>query len=124
MGTTVVLAAVSDDRARILHVGDSRAYRLDPDGGLHALTRDHGMGGFLTQALGLDREIHPDVAEVACPPGSRLLLCSDGLTNMVDERMLARLLGEGDAQQACDALVEEALGNGGVDNVTVVVVAF
>jgi protein phosphatase len=82
------------------------------------------MGGFLTQALGLDREIHPDVAEVACPPGSRLLLCSDGLTNMVDERMLARLLGEGDAQQACAALVEEALGNGGVDNVTVVVVAF
>jgi protein phosphatase len=124
MGTTVVLAAVSGDRARILHVGDSRAYLLDPEGELHGLTRDHGMGGFLTQALGLDREVHPDVADVACPPGSRLLLCSDGLTNMVDERTLATLLGDGDAQRACDALVEEALDNGGVDNVTVIVVAF
>lgn len=124
MGTTVVVAAVADDRARILHVGDSRAYLLDPDGRLDALTRDHGVGGFLTQALGLDREIHPDFAEVGCPPGARLLLCTDGLTNMVEERTMARLLASGDAQQACDALVDEALGNGGVDNVTVVVVDF
>jgi protein phosphatase len=124
MGTTVVVAALAGDKARILHVGDSRAYLLDPDGALHLLTRDHGMGGFLTQALGLDHEIHPDVAEVACPPGSRLLLCSDGLTNMVDDAALARLLGDGDAQHACDALVSAALDNGGIDNVTVVVVAF
>jgi protein phosphatase len=124
MGTTVVVAVVSGDRARVLHVGDSRAYLLDPDRTLHALTRDHGMGGFLTQALGLDREINPDVADVACPPGSRLLLCSDGLTNMVEDATLARLLGGGDAEHACDALVSEALGNGGIDNVTVVVVAF
>lgn len=124
MGTTVVLAVIDAGRARIVHVGDSRAYLLSTDGELHAVTRDHGMHGYLTQALGLDRDVEPDVAEVLCEPGSRLLLCTDGLTNMVDDDKLAELLGQGDAQQACDALVQTALDNGGVDNVTVVVVAF
>jgi protein phosphatase len=124
MGTTLVLAAVSDDAALVLHVGDSRAYLLAPDGGLSAVTEDHGMHGYLTQALGLDRDIAPDVAHVECPPGSRLLLCTDGLTNMVDDAGLTELLGRGSAQEACDFLVEAALDAGGVDNVTVVVVAF
>lgn len=124
MGTTVVLAVIDAGRARIVHVGDSRAYLLSTDGELHAVTRDHGMHGYLTQALGLDRDVEPDVAEVLCEPGSRLLLCTDGLTNMVDDDKLAELLGQGDAQQACDALVQAALDNGGVDNVTVIVVAF
>jgi len=124
MGTTLVLATVSDAGALVLHVGDSRAYQLDADGGLTGITRDHGMHGYLTQALGLDRAVEPDVAEVACPPGSRLLLCTDGLTNMVDDADLAGLLGRGSAQDACDALVEAALDAGGIDNVTVVVVAF
>jgi protein phosphatase len=124
MGTTVVLAAIDAGRARIVHVGDSRAYLLSTDGDLHAVTRDHGMHGYLTQALGLDRDVEPDVAEVLCEPGTRLLLCTDGLTNMLDDDKLAELLGQGDAQEACDALVQTALDNGGVDNVTVIVVAF
>jgi serine/threonine protein phosphatase PrpC len=124
MGTTVVLAAVDAGRARIVHVGDSRAYLLSSDGELRAVTRDHGMHGYLTQALGLDRDVEPDVADVLCEPGSRLLLCTDGLTNMVDDGKIAELLGRGDAQEACDALVQTALDNGGVDNVTVIVVAF
>lgn len=124
MGTTVVVAVVAGDRARIVHVGDSRAYLLRPGGGLEPLTRDHGMHGYLTQALGLDRDVEPDATEVGCPPGSRLLLCTDGLTNMVDDQRLAELLGRGDAQVACDALVDAALSAGGIDNVTVVVVTF
>ena len=124
MGTTLVLAAVQDASALVLHVGDSRAYQLVPEGGLSAITEDHGLHGYLTQALGLDREIAPDVARVACPPGTRLLLCTDGLTNMVDDAAVAELLGRGSARDACDALVEAALDAGGVDNVTVVVVAF
>lgn len=124
MGTTIVLAVVGEGSARILHVGDSRAYLLHPDGPVEALTRDHGMHGYLTQALGLDRDVEPDVTEVGTPKGSRLLLCTDGLTNMVDDDALAELLGRGDAQQACDVLVETALANGGIDNVTVVVVRF
>jgi serine/threonine protein phosphatase PrpC len=124
MGTTIVVATVRDTSALVLHVGDSRAYQLGAEGGLAALTEDHGMHGYLTQALGLDREVAPDVARVACPPGSRLLLCTDGLTNMVEDSGVAELLGRGSAQDACDALVEAALEAGGVDNVTVVVAAF
>lgn len=124
MGTTLVLAAVREGAARVLHVGDSRAYLLDPQGALRPLTQDHGVNGYLSQALGLDRAVEPDVVDVECPAGSRLLLCTDGLTNMVDDAAIAGLLGRGDEKAACDALVEAALANGGVDNVTVVVVAF
>lgn len=124
MGTTVVLAVVLAGSARILHVGDSRAYLLEGEGQLRALTEDHGLNGYLTQALGLDRAVRPDVVDVDCPPGSRLLLCTDGLTNMVDDPTIADLLGSGDAQQACDGLVEAALANGGIDNVTVIVAVF
>ena len=124
MGTTVVLVALSDGLARVLHVGDSRAYLLEAAGRLVPVTEDHGVNGYLSQALGLDRGIEPDVVELGTPPGSRLLLCTDGLTNMVEDRDVAELLGRGDAQEACDALVEAALDNGGVDNVTVIVAAF
>ena len=105
----------------VAHVGDSRAYLLPPDGGLRQVTEDHGMGGYITQALGLDRGVEPAVAELDTPPGSRLLLCSDGLSNMVDPEAIETLLATGDAEKACDALVEEALDRGGVDNVTVIV---
>lgn len=123
MGTTLVLAVVDGSTAKILHVGDSRAYLLD-DGGLRALTQDHGVNGYLSQALGLDRAVEPDVVEVECPPGSRLLLCTDGLTNMVEDPAIEDLLGQGDTQHACDGLVEAALANGGIDNVTAIVLAF
>lgn len=121
MATTVVLSAVRDQQVWLAHVGDSRAYLLT-DGRFEQVTRDHGMGGYLTQALGLDGGIAPDVNRVTLSPGSRLLLCSDGLTNMVDDAHVAALLADGDPQQACDALIEAALDAGGVDNVTLVVV--
>jgi PPM family protein phosphatase len=121
MATTVVLAAIDDGQATIAHVGDSRAYLL-ADGELRALTRDHGIGGYITQALGLDRVVAPDVVHIDLSAGDRLLLCTDGLTNMVDDKGIALLLGKGDAAEATDALVESALANGGIDNVTVIVV--
>ena len=104
------------------HVGDSRAYLLADDE-LRPLTRDHGIGGYITQALGLDRLVAPDVVRTSIwHAGDRLLLCTDGLTNMVDDKGIAMLLGKGDAAEATDALVEAALANGGIDNVTVIVV--
>jgi serine/threonine protein phosphatase PrpC len=121
MATTVVLVVVDEGQATIAHVGDSRAYLL-ANGALQALTRDHGIGGYITQALGLDRLVAPDVAHVDLNAGDRLLLCTDGLTNMVDDKGIAPLLGKGDATEATDALVEAALANGGIDNVTVIVV--
>lgn len=120
MGTTLVVAHVRRGRAWVAHVGDSRAYLRGGDGFVQ-LTRDHGLGGMLTQALGLG-EVAADVVEVDTAPGDRLLLCTDGLTDTTDEAEIARLLGDGDPQQACDALVQAALRGGGVDNVTVVVV--
>ncbi len=124
MATTVVAAAVGEAGVLVAHVGDSRAYLLGTDGRLTQVTQDHGMGGYITQALGLDRGVEPDVVELETPAGSRLLLCSDGLSNMVDAEAIGTLLGSGDAEKACDALVEEALDRGGIDNVTVVVAAF
>jgi serine/threonine protein phosphatase PrpC len=122
MATTVVLAAVGERQATIAHVGDSRAYLLT-GGTLQPLTRDHGIGGYITQALGLDRLVAPDVARVSdLAAGDRLLLCTDGLTNMVDDEGIAVLLGRGDIPEATDALVEAALANGGIDNVTVITV--
>ena len=121
MATTVVVAAVRDGHATLAHVGDSRAYLLT-EGVLRPLTRDHGLGGYITQALGLDRSMVPDIAHVDLAAGDRLLLCTDGLTNMVDDKGIAMLLGKGDATEAADALVETALANGGIDNVTVIVI--
>jgi serine/threonine protein phosphatase PrpC len=121
MATTVVVAAVAEGQATVAHVGDSRAYLL-ADGALRPLTQDHGMGGYITQALGLDRRVTPDVANVDLAAGDRLVLCTDGLTNMVDDKGIAVLLGKGDPMEATDALVEAALANGGIDNVTVIVV--
>jgi serine/threonine protein phosphatase PrpC len=121
MATTAVIAAVADEEATIAHVGDSRAYLLANDA-LQPVTRDHGMGGYITQALGLDRLVTPDVVHLKLAPGDRLLLCTDGLTNMVDDHGIAILLGQGDVRQATDAMVETALANGGIDNVTVIVI--
>ena len=120
MGTTVVVVQTSADTAWVAHVGDSRCYLLH-DGRLEQVTRDHSMAGYLTQALGLDGDVRPDLESVQLAPGDRLLLCTDGLTNMVDDDEIAALLGSGSAQQACDRLTEAALAAGGVDNVTTVV---
>ena len=124
MATTAVVATLGDETAIVAHVGDSRAYLLDPDGRLQQVTRDHGMGGYITQALGLDRGVSPDVIEVPTPPGSRLLLCTDGLSNMLPPDAIQNLLALGGAQDACDALVAAALERGGIDNVTVIVAVF
>jgi protein phosphatase len=121
MATTAVLAVVDSDGVWLAHVGDSRAY-LHPAGGpLRQVTEDHGLGGYITQALGLDRGVTPDVTHLSVGAGDRLLLCTDGLSNMLDEATIGRLLGEGDVQGAVDALVQAALDAGGIDNVTVVV---
>jgi protein phosphatase len=123
MGSTAVVALMADEAAWVAHVGDSRCYLLAGADGLRQVTDDHGAGGYLTQALGLDRGIRPDVVSVPLAAGGRLLLCTDGLTNMVDDREIAAILRAGDdAQAASDALTAAALDAGGVDNVTVIVI--
>jgi len=123
MGTTAVVALVVGSEAWVGHVGDSRAYLLQAGGALSPVTADHGAGGYLTQALGLDRGVRPDVFQVALADDDRLLLCTDGLTNMVEDREIESILRAAeDPQRACDALTQAALDAGGVDNITTVVI--
>jgi protein phosphatase len=142
MGTTVAAALVGDDgRIAFAHVGDSRAYLLR-DGELQRLTEDHSLVGELvrqgelteaeaehhpqrsviTRALGAEANVRVDTFTVDSEPGDVVLLCSDGLTTMVDEATIGRLLyANSDAAEAAAELVRAALAAGGEDNVTVVV---
>jgi protein phosphatase len=144
MGTTVVGVLVEDRVAAVAHVGDSRAYRVR-DGSIELLTEDHTwvneqvVAGFLsedqarihplknvvTRALGGEKEVVVDVREVELVPGDLILLCSDGLTTMLDDgEILATAAAAGDGPEAvCRALVEAANSRGGHDNVTVVALA-
>jgi PPM family protein phosphatase len=124
MGTTVVGAWVREHIASVAHVGDSRAYLWHNDR-LEALTRDHSLldTNVLVRALGREPEVDVELAEVPLQPGDYLLLCSDGLTRMVPDSVLAEaILDLRDPQRICDYLIEAANGNGGADNITVVVV--
>jgi PPM family protein phosphatase len=141
MGTTLTAVRVQDERLHLAHVGDSRMYLLR-DGRLERITRDHTVveqlvdqgrmsaedakihpqRSILTRALGVDEDIQVDEADVDVRPGDRVLLCSDGLTGMVDEdRILSILTDTPDPQAACAALIEAANEAGGQDNITAVV---
>lgn len=127
MGTTVVLAHLdaTGGGLTVAHVGDSRAYTLS-GGRLRRLTEDHVhrglLGRTLIQAVGTQPHVEPDLVRVSPEAGDRLLLCTDGLTDMLTEEQIAELLARGgDDATACGALVDAALDQGGVDNVTVVV---
>ena len=126
MGTTVVVAWTDGRRLVLGNVGDSRAYRLR-DGELTQLTSDDvfeaAYGRSLTQALGSSSDITTQLIDDELEPDDRLLLCTDGLTDMVDDTLIADLLGgEGGAQRVADRLAASALDHGGYDNVTVIVV--
>ena len=139
MGTTLTVAVLYGDRAFLYHVGDSRAYVLRQDH-LRRLTRDHTIAQeladarliasdevgrhhtrhLLTQAMGRG-DVAVEVQQFRLEDGDRLLLATDGLTDVVAEDALKRLLAHGSAQTACAALVERALKAGVRDNVTAVV---
>jgi protein phosphatase len=141
MGTTLTAAVLEGDRLRLAHVGDSRAYLLR-EGRLERLTEDHTMvhqmvrqgrlteeeaawhpyRSVLTRALGTEPDVPVDEAVVQVRPGDRVLLCTDGLTSMVEEARIGEVLRTTpDPQEAADRLVEAAIAAGGLDNVTVVV---
>jgi protein phosphatase len=142
MGTTVVGAWIRDNVVSVAHVGDSRAY-LWHDHRLEPLTRDHSLGeeqiaaglieevrllpveqqNALVRVLGREPDVEVDVKEVPVQPGDYVLLCSDGLTKMVPEFVMAGVFQEfREPQRICDGLIAAANGNGGADNITVVVV--
>jgi protein phosphatase len=141
MGTTLTAAIVSAEREEVAigHVGDSRAYRLR-GGRLEQLTRDHSLveemrrkgqltdaqaedhpqRSIITRALGPEPEVEPDVHSVSAAPGDIFLICSDGLTTMLGEAQIGKLLARATSMSAAvRALVDEANRAGGRDNITV-----
>jgi protein phosphatase len=142
MGTTLTMAELGpDDTIRLAHVGDSRAYLLR-DGNFEMVTADHTVvaehvaagrlstkdalnhpqRSMLTRVLGLSAEVEVDEIEIEVKEGDRLLICSDGLTNMVPENRIAATLGKASPEEAVWTLIEQANRAGGHDNITVVVV--
>ena len=142
MGTTFVGLIISGGYAVCANVGDSRAYMID-DGGILRITRDHSViaemlergeltpeqakdypaKNLITRALGTEPSVLCDLFNINLRKGSYILLCSDGLTNMLDEQeILYEVLHGGDVATCCGRLVEMANHRGGLDNVTVVLV--
>ena len=143
MGTTLVGAIFRGGTATIVNVGDSRAYRIARDG-IVRITKDHSLvqqmvdrgeltqeqarrhprRNIITRAVGSEAFVTCDLFTLPIRPGDVFLLCTDGLTNVVEEAELHRLtLAAEDVESACRALVEKALENNARDNVTAVVAA-
>jgi PPM family protein phosphatase len=140
MGTTFTAALIEGDDVSLAHVGDSRAY-LFRDGELRLLTADHSLveellrqgkltreqaedhpqRSIITRALGPEREVEVDTMTYRAKPGDVFLLCSDGLTTMVKDEMIADIIERAASlEDAASELVEQANMAGGRDNITVV----
>ena len=142
MGTTASVLVLSDDRYLIAQIGDSRIYMLR-DGALTQVTKDHSYvqeqvdaglltpeqaryhpySNVITRCVGAGEQVEPDLYSGEVKPGDLFLVASDGLTGMVDDRRLQQMLlvrsGPG---RIVDALIAEANGRGGLDNITAIVV--
>lgn len=142
MGTTLVTATIIDNRMYVSNVGDSRLYLVSDDKMIQ-VTRDHSLveemvrlgemdkedakvhpdKNIITRAVGVLPEVSADFFEVELEPGDMILMCSDGLTNMVrDEEIRQIILGQRDIVEKAEKLVETANKNGGRDNITVVLI--
>jgi serine/threonine protein phosphatase PrpC len=120
-GAAMAGLLVRDGRVLAVHLGDSRIY-LGRKGKATRLTDDHTDGGHLTRFMGMPGEVWPGVSVHELAPADRILLCTDGLTNSVDDRAVGAMLCSGDIDRACAVLVDAAVAGGAVDDVTVVIV--
>ncbi len=141
MGTTVVLSIIRDDSLYIANVGDSRIYVVTKDS-INQLTvdhsvvqlmidngeitaeeaKDHPQKNVITRALGVEETVRIDYNQEVYNEGDIILLCSDGLTNYVDDKTILEICNKTDKYSLADELVQVANTNGGGDNVTVITV--
>ncbi len=140
MGTTLELCLIYNNKAYIGHVGDSRIYRIRKDV-IRKLTKDHSYvqqlvedkkitreeakthpkKNMLTKALGCTPYVEPDIRARNFEKGDVFIMCSDGLTNMVEEKRIQELVKE-NINTAADNLIKEANEAGGFDNITVIII--
>lgn len=141
MGTTLDVCLVKEDTAYIAHIGDSRVYKITPEGEITRLTKDHSLVEFMidngeitpeeavnhpqknviTKALGTTPTVKPDIICSALSDSDRILMCSDGLTNMVSEKDISAVVASD--IPLCDRgkqLIDMANKAGGKDNITVI----
>ncbi|WP_160720066.1 Stp1/IreP family PP2C-type Ser/Thr phosphatase [Bacillus sp. USDA818B3_A] len=144
MGTTIVAAILTDTFATIAHIGDSRGYLLN-ESGFKQITDDHSLvnelvrsgqiskeeaehhprKNVLLRALGTEKNVEMDIRTIIFEEGDILLLCSDGLSNKVNEAEMAEILqNEENLQQRAGLLISLANENGGEDNITLAMVEF
>ncbi|MBR5152312.1 MAG: Stp1/IreP family PP2C-type Ser/Thr phosphatase [Clostridia bacterium] len=144
MGATLVAAYVCEEQAYIANVGDSRAYAYR-NGELLQITRDHSVveelvangtitkeearnhpqRNIITRAIGSEGVMEPDIFEYDYYPGDILLLCSDGLSSMLNDAEIQKILMENtNAKQMVTALIDAANRQGGRDNITVICIRF
>ena len=140
MGTTMVAALVVDHTAHLLNIGDSRAYHIS-NGGIEKITRDHSLvedmvargqitrdearnhpqKNLITRALGSEAHIRADLYQKTLAEGDYLLLCSDGLSNLLtDQELLFEVLHGGPAEECCQRMLDVVMSRGAPDNVTAV----
>ena len=141
MGTTVAVLLIEGGHAHVAHVGDSRIY-LMRDGALSRLTRDHTVvqqeidagrltpelarqvphRNYLTQSVGYHGPVEPDTATRPVQSGDVFILCSDGLTDPLDDPRIGELIRQTHPSDLAETLVNQAVAGGGEDNITVVTV--
>src|SRR5215204_6577292 len=127
MGTTVVLCVISEsNNLHIANIGDSRLYiiNIQKEKISKENVNKHPFSHILTQALGISEQINPYLTNCKWHQGEYLLLCSDGLTDMIYENEILDIFKDNykkKCDQICKSLVEKAINNGGLDNVTVIV---
>ncbi len=142
-GTTITAALIVGKQMTIAHVGDSRVYTVSPEGRLETLTRDHSLvkrlqelgqisseeaavhpqRNVLYRALGQGEVFEPELISTIVPTHSSLLICSDGLWNVINDRQIGSIIVSSPTpQEACQELVKAANEAGGPDNISVILV--
>lgn len=145
MGTTLVLATIEDNILTVANVGDSRLYVMSKEDGIRQITRDHSlveemirMGGIdrnsarnhpdkniITRAIGASSNVNVDFFEVELRDGDVIFMCSDGLSNMIEDQEIFEITQNSESlEAAAEKLVETANENGGKDNISVVLVKY
>lgn len=143
MGTTMVISYIRGKHLYVGNVGDSRCY-LFKKPYLWQITEDHSLlneqvraglvnedqiqnfvgRNVITRSVGYERDVHPDIIEREIHAGELYLICSDGLSSLVPDRRISEILNQNPPQKAVQACVDQALANGGDDNVTVLALYF